>query len=72
MKKDRIGSQIKKLNADRARYHKDLLELEQRYRDHKLSAAAFEKKKQKNEEKCKKIKTKIHDLEVQLHHCEET
>jgi len=63
MNKEKIESEIKELNALRARHHRDFNEVEKRYNKKEISDKSFEKHKQKYESRVEKIKIKIRKLE---------
>ena len=63
MNKDKIESEIKELNALRARDHRDFNEIEKRYSRKEISDKSFEKHKQKYDSRIEKIKGKIRKLE---------
>jgi|GEM_PF-4259812 len=67
MSKDRIDSEIKALNHDRAILKKKMAELESRYEAKELSEKDYTKHKEKIDAKCEKIRKKIHDLELEMH-----
>lgn len=68
MSKDRIDSEIKALNHDRALLKKKMAELESRYKENDISEKDFQKHKEKIDAKCEKIRKKLHELEIELHH----
>ena len=63
MNKDKIESEIKELNALRARDHRDFNEIEKRYNRKEISDKTYEKQKRKYDSKIEKIKGKIRKLE---------
>jgi len=63
MKKEKIESEIKELNAIRAMRHRDFNEIEKRYDRKEISDKSFEKHKQKYDSRLEKIKDKIRKLE---------
>ena len=63
MKKEKIESEIKELNAIRAMRHRDFNEIEKRYDRKEISDKSFEKHKQKYDSRIEKIKDKIRKLE---------
>ena len=66
MDRDKIESEIKDLNAFRARYKRDFNEIERRYQKREISDKVYEKQKQKYELKKDKIKEKIRKLEEEV------
>jgi hypothetical protein len=63
MNKEKIESEIKKLNAIRAMFHRDFKEIEKKYNKKEIISKNFEKIKRKYESKSEKIKIKIRKLE---------
>ena len=63
MKKEKIDSKIKDLNAFRAMYQRDFKEVERKHREQRMSDKDFEKHKRKHEMKMEKLKVKIRELE---------
>ncbi len=64
--KDKIMNEIKDLNSIRAVYHRELEEIEQQYREKKISKEKLEKHKDNYNKRKEKIRDKIHKLEEQL------
>ena len=66
MNKEKIESEIKKLNSIRSIYQRDLKEIEKRYNKKEISEKTFDKKKRKYMSKIEKIKEKIRKLEEEI------
>jgi hypothetical protein len=58
-----IENKIKELNAIRAMFHRDFIEIERRFNKKEISDRIFEKHKRKYDSKIEKIKDKIRKLE---------
>ena len=58
-----IENKIKELNAIRAMFHRDFIEIERRFNKKEISDRIFEKHKRKYDSKIGKIKEKIRKFE---------
>ena len=66
MKRDKIDSEIKELNAIRAMHKRDFHEIKQRYCRKEITDKTFEKLKRKYGSRFEKIKKKIRKLEEKI------
>ena len=63
MNMKKIESEIKELNAVRAKHQRNFKEIERKHREREMSDKNFEKHKQKHDSKIEKIKVKLRELE---------
>jgi ParB-like chromosome segregation protein Spo0J len=63
MNMKKIESEIKELNAIRAKHQRNFKVIERKHRDREMSDKNFEKHKQKHDSKIGKIKVKLRELE---------
>jgi hypothetical protein len=66
MSKEKIESEIKKLNSIRSIFQRDLKEIEKRYKNNEISDKTFDKYKRKYMSKIEKVKNKIRKLEEEI------